>query len=118
MSIFCEGGILGTLNRRTFVQLSSGALLTAASRRLLGSTEAPSVSTQDGFVRVKGSNYSWEYSKADDTFSLRDSRNRLVVRGTLQPAVVVSPVQEPSLQKCSPGKTAGHQVEPDRVTFQ
>jgi hypothetical protein len=108
---------LSTLNRRTFVQLSSGALLTAASRRLLGSAEAPSVSTQDGFVRVKAPSYSWEYSEANDTFALRDSRNRLIVRGRLQPAVVVSPAQEPSLQKCSPGRITGHQVEQGRVTF-
>jgi hypothetical protein len=108
---------VGTLNRRTFVQLSSGALLTAASRKLLGSPEAPSVSSQDGFVRVKASSYSWEYAEANDTFALRDSRNRLIVRGRLQPAVVVSPVQEPSLQKCSPGKLTGHQVEQGSVTF-
>ena len=95
---------MSTLNRRTFVQLSSGALLTAASRKLLGSTEAPSVSTQDGFVRVKAPGYSWEYSEGNDTFSLRDSQNRLIVSGKLQPAVVVAPVQEPSLPKCSPGR--------------
>ena len=108
---------MSTLNRRTFVQLSSGALLTAASRKLLGSTEAPSVSTQDGFVRVKAPGYSWEYSEGNDTFSLRDSQNRLIVSGKLQPAVVVAPVQEPSLPKCSPGRMTGHQVEQGRVTF-
>ena len=83
-----------TLNRRTFVHLSTGAMLTAASRKLFGSTEAPSISSQGGEVRVQGANYTWEYSQAEDTFRLRDSRKRLIVSGKLQPAVVVAPAQD------------------------
>ena len=40
-----------SFNRRTFVQLSSGAALGAASNRIFGLTDAPSISTQDGLLR-------------------------------------------------------------------
>jgi hypothetical protein len=69
-------------------------------------------------VRVKGPNYSWEYSQADDKFNLRDSRNRLIVSGTLQPAVVIAPAQNPSLRQCAPGRATGHHIELGRVTFE
>ena len=93
-----------SLNRRTFVQLSSGAALGAASRRMLGLSDAPSVSIQPGVLRVTGSNYSWEYAQKDDAFNLRDSKNRLIVSGKMQPAVVVAPVGEPAARQCTPGK--------------
>ena len=109
---------MDTWNRRKFVQLSTGALLTAANPNLLGIGQAPSISAPDGFVRVRGTNYSWEYSQADDKFSLRDSRNRLIVSGILQPAVVVAPTQNPSLRQCARGRATGHHVEPGRVTFE
>ncbi len=109
---------MNPLNRRTFVQLSTGALLSAASSRLLASNEAPSISSPDGFVHVKGTNYSWEYSQADDTFALHDAKNRLIVKGTLQPAVVVAPADQPSVRQCSAGKPAGHHVEQGRVIFE
>jgi hypothetical protein len=108
---------LSRLNRRTFVQLSTGAMLTAASRSLLGNVAAPEISNEDGFIRVKGQNYSWEYAEADDTFHLRDSRNRLIVSGNIQPAVVVAPAGDPSLRQCKPGKAGARHIEPGRVTF-
>jgi hypothetical protein len=109
---------LSALNRRTFVQLSTSALLAAASHRLLAeAAEAPSISSQDGSVLVKGANYSWEYSQADDKFSLRDSSKRLIVSGSLQPAVVVAGIQDPSQRECVPGRATGHHVDADRVTF-
>ena len=109
---------MDTWNRRKFVQLSTGALLTAANSSLLGYIVAPSISSPDGFVRVKGSNYSWEYSQADDKFNLRDSRNRLIVSGRLQPAVVTAPAQNPALRQCAQGRATGHHIEPGRVTFE
>ncbi len=100
-----------------FVQLSTGAMLTAASRSLLGNVAAPEISDKDGFIRVKGQNYSWEYAEADDSFHLRDSRSRLIVSGNLQPAVVVAPAGDPSLRQCKPGKPGARSIEPGRVTF-
>ncbi|HEY1902742.1 MAG TPA: TIM-barrel domain-containing protein [Terracidiphilus sp.] len=105
-----------TLNRRTFVQLSSGAALGAASSRAFGFSHAPSLSSQDGVVRVTDSNYSWEYSQSDDTFRLRDSMHRLIVSGKLQPAVVVAPADEPALRQCSAGKPSAPRLEQGRVT--
>ena len=109
---------MSALNRRTFVQLSTSALLAAASHRLLAEApEAPSISSQDGSVLVKGANYSWEYSQADDKFSLRDSSKRLIVSGSLQPAVVVAGIQDPSQRESVSGRATGHHVEGNRVTF-
>src|ERR1700722_14399353 len=92
-------------------------MLTAASGKVLGNAQAPRISSHDGLISVKGQNYSWEYAKAEDTFRLLDSRNRLIVSGKLQPAVVVAPSADPSLRQCIPGKAGEHRVEPDRVTF-
>ena len=105
-----------TLNRRTFVQLSCGAALGAASRQVSGLVDAPSIFTQPGAVRVTGSNYSWEYSQKDDTFKLLDSKNRLIVSGRMQPAVVVAPASEPALRQCSLGKPSAPRSENGRVT--
>ena len=108
---------MSTFNRRTFVQLSTGGLLAAASNKLSASTQAPTVTSGDGLVSVKDPNYSWDYSQSDDTFRLRDSRNLVIVSGKLQPAVVVAPAGQPTLRVCTPGKAAGPRVEPGRVTF-
>ncbi|HWF66862.1 MAG TPA: hypothetical protein VN670_06140 [Acidobacteriaceae bacterium] len=104
-------------DRRTFVQLSTGALLTAASRNFLGQSGTPRIVGQDGVVKVQSPNYSWEYLQADDTFSLRDSENRLMAMGTVQPAVIVAPIENPSLRHCTLGKMTGHHAEPGRIRF-
>jgi len=109
---------LTTLNRRTFVHLSTGALLASASGRLFGNTDAPSLTRDGGEVRVQGPNYIWDYSEASDTFSLRDSKKRLIASGKLQPAVIVAPAQNPSQRQCSQGKATIHQADRDRVTIQ
>jgi hypothetical protein len=105
-----------SLNRRTFVQLSSGAALGAASSRVFGLSDAPSISSQPGTARVTGSDYSWEYSQNDDTFKLRDAKNRLIASGRMQPAVVVAPAGEPALRQCTPGKPSAPRSENGRVT--
>jgi len=106
------------LDRRTFMQLSAGAMLATASKALPGAAPAPSISSHEGAVEVKGANYAWVYTQADDTFRLRDSRNRLIASGKLQPAVVVARKGEPASRVCVAGKTAGHRVEPGRVVFE
>ena len=106
-----------TLNRRTFVHLSAGTLLTAASSKLFGNPVAHSITRDGEEVRVQGSNYLWEYSEANDTFRLRDSRKRLIVSGTLQPAVIVSPVENSSQRRCTPGKPSIHEADRDHVTI-
>jgi len=106
------------LDRRAFVQLSTGALLAAASKTLSGASVAPSISARDGAIEVKAANYSWEYTQADDTFRLRDARNRLMVSGKLQPAVVVARQSDPARRICTGGKPAGHRLEPGRIVFE
>lgn len=108
---------MNTFDRRTFVQLSTGALLSAASSKLLGSGQAPTIIDLDGQITVKGTNYSWEYSQASDTFRLRDRRNRVIVSGKMQPAVVVAPADRPTERLWTAGKASGHHVEPGRVVF-
>ncbi len=105
-----------SLNRRTFVQLSSGAALGAASSRVFGLGDAPSISSQPGIARVTGSNYSWEYSQNDDTFELRDQKNRLIASGKMQPAVVEAPASDPALRQCTLGKPSAPRSENGRVT--
>jgi hypothetical protein len=108
---------LSRLNRRTFVQLSAGAAISAASKTLLSDVAAPIISSADGRIRVHGPNYSWEYAQANDTFYLRDTSNRRIASGNLQPAVVVAPPGNPTLRQCKPGRPAAPQVEPGRITF-
>ncbi len=109
---------MNTLNRRTFVHLSTGAILTAASNKLFGNTVTPSISSQDGSVRVTGQNYIWEYSQSDDVFNLRDSKSRLIVSGKVQPVVVVAPSHDPSQRKNILGRPTGHHATPNGVTFE
>ena len=109
------------LNRRTFVQLSTGALLTTASGQLLPSqvvsAGTPSVTSKDGLIRVQGPNYLWQYAPTDDRFTLLDSRHRLIVGGTMQPAVIVAPADDASQRICKPGKLISSQADQGRVVF-
>ncbi|MGC2399525.1 MAG: hypothetical protein WA510_07075 [Acidobacteriaceae bacterium] len=105
-----------SLNRRTFVQLSTGAVLGAASSRVFGFTDAPSISNHAGLIHVTGPNYTWEYSQSDDTFKLRDSKNRVIVSGKLQPAVVIAPAGDPAQRQCALGKPSAPRSENGRVT--
>lgn len=104
-------------DRRAFLQLSAGAMLAATSNRLSGAAFAPSITSTSAAVVVKGADYSWEYTQADDTFRLLDTRNRLIVSGKLQPLVVVALAGEPNSRQCSPGIAAGHRVEQGRLIF-
>src|ERR1017187_8384471 len=113
---FAQRRIMVSFNRRTFVKFSTGAALGAASNRVFGLGDAPSISSQPGAVRVTGSNYSWEYSQKDDTFKLHDSKNRLIVSGKMQPAVVVAPAGDPAQRECTQGKASAPRSEKGRVT--
>ena len=108
---------MSSLNRRTFLQFSTGAMLTAASNKLFGDASSPAVSQRDGRIQVQGQNYFWEYREADDIFELRDAKHRLIVRGTLQPAVVVAPASDPAQRRSQPGKPGSPQIDSGRVTF-
>ena len=103
------------LNRRTFMQLSSGAVLGAASSRVLSLSGTPAISNQSGTIRVTGANFIWEYTQQDDTFKLRDARNLVMVSGRMQPGVVVASANQPAQRQCNPGKPSAPRSEGDRV---
>jgi hypothetical protein len=106
------------LNRRDFVRISAGTLLAAASSKLHANSPKPSIAIQDGTVSVKSATYSWQYSQSNDTFQLRDSKGRSIVSGRVQPAIFVSPVDQPAKRICSPGTALAPRVQDDRVTFE
>ena len=105
---------MNRFDRRTFVQLSTSAMLMAASHRLVSEAE-PTVTHTNGAVRVAGDAYTWEYTEADDTFLLRDTHQRLIASGTMQPAVIVAPAGQPETRVCKPGKLGKAQSGPGRV---
>jgi hypothetical protein len=104
------------LNRRSFVQLSTGAALGAAASRVFGLADLPAISNQGGKLEVTGPNYTWEYSQSDDTFTLWDFGHHRIVSGKMQPAVIVAPAADPSLRQCTPGAPSAPRVDGRRVT--
>lgn len=106
-----------SLNRRTFMQVSSGAAVGMASRRISGLTDAVSTVSQGGLVRVVGTNFVWEYSGSEDAFQLRDAERRPIVSGKMQPAVVVASSGEPGSRQCTVGKPQAPRTSKDRVTI-
>jgi len=108
---------LNKVGRRAFIQLSTGAVLAASSPPLLADAQLPRITSQNGLVRVAGPNYTWEYSQSADTFTLRDSQQRVIVRGNHQPAVVVAPADNPSERLSVPGKPSGVRIEGIRVVI-
>src|ERR1700744_410655 len=77
-------------DRREFIKLSAASLLFANDRPAALSEAAVAILQDAQNVRVKATNYSWEWSKDSDVFRLSDGRGRLITTGPLQPAVVVS----------------------------
>ncbi len=106
------------MKRRTFLQLSSAALITSATRKALANTSAVSLHDSSESLRADGPNYSWEYSLSEDKFRLLDSKKRLIVEGKVQPTIMSSPVAVPSARQCSKGKLAQHHIDGDRITLQ
>jgi len=108
---------VSTLNRRAFVQLGTGALLTSTSAKLAAQSMAPSFTSDGGKVRVKATTYAWEYRQADYSFQLFDSKNRLIASGKLQPSVVVAPSATPEARVCTPGKAAAPRTDGNKISF-
>jgi hypothetical protein len=106
------------LNRRAFLQLSSGALLTSAASGLVAQSTAPSIANEAGKLRIDGATYAWEYKLADDSFELLDSEGRAIVGGRLQPSVVIAPSNAPAARICTPGKALAPQIDGNRIRFQ
>ncbi len=108
---------MSPLNRRAFVQLSTGAVLTSAAAKLVAKSVAPSITNDAGKIRVKGAAYAWEYKQADDSFQLFDSKSRFIVGGKLQPSVVVAPSATPDARVCMPGNVAAPRIDGNKISF-
>lgn len=106
---------MNALDRRSFIQVFSGALFSAAAIKLLANSDKPILVDAKASLTVKALNYSWEYTKFDDTFRLLDSSNRLIVSGKMQPAIVVAPSGDSSHRLCTPGKSVRQQIDSGRV---
>jgi len=78
---------------------------------------APLIASESGKIRVKGTNYAWEYKQADDYFQLFDSKDRLIVGGKVQPSVVVAPSATPSARICTVGKPSAPRIDGNRISF-
>jgi hypothetical protein len=98
------------VNRRTFLHLSTAALLINAATRLPAIPSTPAVTEDNGTLRVQGGNYLWQYTQVNDRFTLFDSQRRVIVAGTHQPAVVVAPTANPAQRISLPGRPAKHAI--------
>jgi hypothetical protein len=112
------GDPVDKLNRRNFLQISTGAALAGASGRLAAATAEPAIANQPGSIKVTGSNYTWEYTQAEDGFTVHDANFLKIVSGKIQPVVVVAPTDDPSQRVASAGKAAQPVVAGNKVTFE
>jgi hypothetical protein len=108
---------MNKLDRRTFVALSTAALAGAYSKQAPGQTAQPRISADDQSVDVACARYSWSYSRHDDTFRFSDAKGRLIVEGSLQPAVVIASSTAPSVRHCVLGRALPPKRSVDRVTY-
>src|ERR1700733_15984110 len=92
------------LDRRPFVGLSAAAVACAFSKQISGQTIPPHIAADDQSVHVSSARYSWSYSRDDDTFRLLDAKRRLIVPGSLQPAVVGASSAHPPRHQRPPGR--------------
>jgi hypothetical protein len=108
---------LQKIDRRLFLGLSTGALMTSVSKGLLAATDAPGILSDEKGIRVKAATYAWEYAASDDSFRLLDAQGWLIVSGRLQPVVIVAPQSAPAQRTATSGKLASHVVNSNSVTF-
>lgn len=80
---------------------------------VLAGGEPIEVRSTAGTVRAGAPDYTWEWSAADDTFRLRDSKGRVAASGKLQPAIVTV---RGRARVCTPGRVAGHEAGSDSLT--
>ena len=96
------------LNRREFMQASAASLLINSVKVSASPGNPAKVEETAKGVQVKGKNYTWEWSPADDGFRLLDKQGLVMTSGILQPAVIVQPGTNKQARKCTPGKPATH----------
>lgn len=100
------------VSRRRFVKFSAASLLCAhdALKSLGEETAILHLGAQS--FHARGDNYSWDWSFDSDSFSLSDDHGRVVLQGSLQPAILVREKQGEN-HFCSPGTLSSY-VTKDR----
>ena len=104
------------LNRREFMQASAASLLINSVKVSASSGNPVKVEETAKGIQVKGKNYTWEWSPADDRFRLLDKQGLVMTSGILQPAVIVQPGTNKQARKCTPGKLATHTTKDGSFT--
>src|ERR1019366_2438639 len=104
------------LNRREFIQASTASLLMNSIRGSVSPGNPAEIKETAKGVQVKGKNYTWEWSQADDQFRLLDQQGLLMTSGILQPAVIVQPGTDRRARKCTAGKPSAHTLKDGRFT--
>lgn len=104
------------LNRRQFIQASATSLLLGRAQLSASAANPARVSQSGKLVRAEGENYNWEWSGENDRFRFIDKRGRVMAESTLQPAVLVQPVGQHGVHRCTSGKVARWDVKEDRLT--
>lgn len=101
------------LSRREFMQASTATWLLNGASSVVPAARPEDAEVQETSkgVEVRGRNYRWEWSPADDIFRLIDEQGRVMTSGTLQPAVITQPDTNKQARKCTPGKVAVHNSE-------
>ena len=104
------------LNRREFIQASTASLLLNSVKVSASPGNPAKVDETAKGVQVKGENYTWEWSQADDRFRLLDKQGLVMTSGILQPAVIVQRGTNKQARKCTPGRPATHTTKDGSFT--
>lgn len=106
------------LNRRTFLQMSAASYLLRTSKFESAPGAQASISEAGKSVRVKGTDFTWEWSQENDQFRLLDKRGLVMASGKLQPAVLVQPGQQEQARKCVSGRPVRSRTKGNTVTIE
>lgn len=93
-------------------------LLLEATRIGAGAVNQVRVVRTGQQVRVDGDTFRWEWSAQDDQCRFLDTRGRVMAEGILQPAVVVQPVGQQGIRRCTPGMLSTWNVHENRLTVE
>jgi hypothetical protein len=106
-----------SLSRREFIKASTATCLLSTVTLQRAAASQPGIIDTGKGIEVKGDQYTWEWSPETDQFRLLDQRGLLIAKGTLQPAVVIQPVGEKGVRRCSSGKSSGYNLQGKTLTI-
>ena len=74
-------------------------------------------SEENGRVRMKGAQYTLEWSPQEDRFILQDREGRMVTAGNMQPAITIAADSGNRGPLCSPGKVTSYKANDNGLTI-